>query len=131
MRYLSKRVLACEKSLQWFKDLHPNNLVLSNLFTIQWLGSRKGIIFHIVKVGEVQDELVLKQIEEDLAECEKFFRMFSFIIFRSTSLLLKVVEKIESRSWSQDEIQNNIFTDFLIYDGYGSRIDEFTREIFI
>lgn len=128
MKHPNKRVLVCIKAIEWFKKLYPENLVLTNLFNLDFLSNHQGIIIVLKQVKKHEDGNAehLEFLTKSKAEFKKFCEVLGVVLITSTLYALKPVKKLKEVNWNWKKIMKSFCSTAVIHNSIGLDINDFT-----
>ena len=128
MRHPNKRVLVCIKAIEWFKQLHPDNLILTNLFKLDFLSNHQGIIIVVKQIRELEegDAAHLELLSTNKAEFQKFCEVMGIVVISSTLYAVQPVTKLKEVNWNWKKIMKSFHSTSVIYNAIGLEINSFT-----
>jgi hypothetical protein len=125
----SKNLKLIKSIESYYKQLNSESIIFSNLFEIQWLVSKNGIISHLCKIGQLKNE----ELEDEIdyfgeIECFKeFVEIFSVCFIYSRRSILSELEDIKLVDYNFTNLLSRISEDAFLSNGISKTFSDLTR----
>ena len=125
----SKNLKLIKSIESYYKQINSESIIFSNLFEIQWLITRNGIISHLCKIGELMnDDLDIEIDYYGEIECFKeFVEIFSVCFIYSRRSIISKFEKIELENYNFTNLLSRISEDAFLSNGISRTFSDLTR----
>jgi len=125
----SKNLKLIKSIESYYKQINSESIIFSNLFEIQWLVTRNGIISHLCKIGELMnDDLDIEIDYYAEIECFKeFVEIFSVCFIYSRRSIISKFEKIELENYNFTNLLSRISEDAFLSNGISRTFSDLTR----
>ena len=112
----------CTRSMLNFAKYHPNSIITTNAYKLEWFTNYNGIIVVVSQVLQVP--ISTEETEKELDTFIHWMELYSFNVFRGKKWSLPNRE-IKQIKWTPTKILRRFYDQVEIKQGYGSNIREF------
>ena len=128
MKHPNKRLLASIKIIDWFNQLNPNNLILTNLFELDFLTHFQGSIIVVKQIRELQggDASHREHLTASKNEFQKYCEVLGIVVIHSTLYALQPVKKFERLNYDWEKVMGSFYSSTTIHNALGLEISSFT-----
>ena len=120
--------MALIKIIGWFNQLNPNNLILTNLFELDFLTHFQGSIIVVKQIRELQggDASHREQLTASKNEFQKYCEVLGMVVIHSTLYALQPVKEVERLNYDWEKVMGSFYSSTTIHNALGLEISNFT-----
>jgi hypothetical protein len=129
MTHPNKRAVIALKTIKWFQQLYPGNLVLSNLYELNWYGNQIGQIVHIKRTHELPPNSthLKEELSEHLKQFRDFYSTIGVIMIYSTRFKLKSSTELNFMEFSPEFVFPRVHLSFIIWNSLSLKMENFVK----